>query len=176
MALRAIGVERVHRVVLRRDINNVVHMAIVHQNTAGIKRLPDDDAVDTLCEELSETIHVDVRGRQQGLIRIQTRPRVVVVLSQDIVLPPGHGKSQAEEENNGQRCNRLWTRHMAHFSITIHSFSIPILQPGRDGPARHEVPSPHGDRLENNCVRGPTPRGTMLTFSKHQPFLDKQQI
>ena len=88
--------------MLRRDVHHVVHLAVVHQDIAGIKRLADDNAVYSMSEKPSEFTHRDVRGRQHSLIRIQAGPRIVVVLGQNIVLCPSRGKSKAhDEDNNG---------------------------------------------------------------------------
>jgi hypothetical protein len=98
-----------------------VDKAIVHRNLTDVERLPGDRAVDAVREELSETIYVDARRREQNLIRIQAGASIVIVLSQNIIiLTPSQRTSQAEdEENNGYRCNPLWARHWASYSRTL---------------------------------------------------------
>jgi hypothetical protein len=91
-----------------------VYESITRQNIADIQRLPDNDSVDVLREELPELIDVHIRGREQGLIEILTRARDVVMLGQDIVLGRGKGKTQTNEGGNGEHCpNPLNTWHLA---------------------------------------------------------------
>ena len=80
-AVIIVSIERVHAVVLGGDVHHVVNrIQCGDENIRNIKRLPRLGSIQAMGEQLSELVGIDVRRRQDHLIRILTRAGIVIML------------------------------------------------------------------------------------------------
>ncbi len=78
----AVGVKRVNAVVLRGHIDDVMHSLTGNGDIGHDQRFRVHLAIYRVGEQLAETVHIDVAGRQYGFIRVRPIARVVVVICQ----------------------------------------------------------------------------------------------
>lgn len=90
LPLVILGIERVHAVVLGSYVYDVVRrIRRGNENVWNIERLGGLLSIQVLREELSKLARVHVRMSQDGLLRVLTRARVVVMVGQNTDLDGG---------------------------------------------------------------------------------------
>src|SRR5262249_54335414 len=100
----AVRVERVHAVVRRADVHDVVRAA--RSGDAGqIQRLRVDEAVHWNREQLAELCRVDVQRREGGLRQILTRTETVVVILRHVDLRGGLRRPQEKCDAKNKKGN-----------------------------------------------------------------------
>jgi hypothetical protein len=92
--LVAVGIEGVDLVLFGDHVDHVVRPLVRHADVRQIKGLRVDLARDEMREKLAETVHIDVRRRQDSLTQVLPGTHRVVVLGRDVDLcEAGDGES-----------------------------------------------------------------------------------
>ena len=139
-ACAAVGVKRIDRVMLARDIDDVAHADAGNVDTRHNQRLRVDVAVRDVFDEAAEIVRVDLRWREQNLVGVRAAAGVVVVIRQH--------RDDWSRRQRGERQRRLRPRR----AIGVHGGSGEIINC-----VRHQ--SLRGDRktaalrAEINAVR-----------------------